>query len=97
MKVFSNIDVKGNKVYNEKKRIKHKKDVKFGRTNNAIAKHVGEYDHRIDWEKIICLEKEKRLYSSKILESAYIKENRRRCMNLNDGLGISIFYGKGHG
>ena len=28
-------------------------------------------------------------------ESAYIKANRNRCMNLNEGLGVNTIYGKG--
>ena len=54
-----------------KKRIEeHKKDVEYEKiSNNAIARHVGEFNHEIDWEKTICLEKEKRLFPWKILES----------------------------
>ena len=29
----------------------HKKEVKFGRTSNAIAKHVEESKCQIDWDK----------------------------------------------
>ena len=29
------------------------------------------------------------------IESAYIKANRNRCMNLNEGLGVITIYGKG--
>ena len=46
-------------------------------------------------EKTICLEKEKRLYPRKILEGTYIKENEQRSMNLNNGIGVSLLYGKG--
>ena len=42
-----------------------------------------------------CLETEKRLFPRKIIESAYIKANRNRCMNLNEGLGVTTIYGKG--
>ena len=38
----------------------------------------------------------KKLFPSKIIESAYIKANRNRCMNLNEGLGVTTtIYGKG--
>ena len=33
--------------------------------------------------------------NGKIIESAYIKANRNRCMNLNEGLGVTTIYGKG--
>ena len=46
---------------------------------------------------MISLEKEKRLLPRKILESAYIKENKESCMNLNEGIGVSTIYGKGKG
>ena len=55
----------------------HKKDVEFGRSySNVIVKHVEEHNHQIDWDNAMCLEKEKILYPRKILESAYIKENK---------------------
>ena len=55
-----------------KKRIEHKKDVEYEWiSNNAIARHIGEFNHEIDWEKTICLEKEKRLFPGKILECTY--------------------------
>ena len=41
------------------------------------------------------LEKEKRLFPRKILESAHIKENKQKCMNLNEGIGVSAVYAKG--
>ena len=37
----------------------------------------------------------KKLFPSKIIESAYIKANRNRCMNLNEGLGVTTIYGMG--
>ena len=64
-------------------------------SNNAIARHVGDFNHEIDWEKTICLEKEKRLFLRKILESVYIKENKERCMNLIEGIGVNKIYGRG--
>ena len=63
--------------------------------NNAIARHVGEFNHEIDWEKTICMEEEKRLFPRKILESVYIKENKERSMNLNEGIGVNAIYGRG--
>ena len=45
----------------------------------------------------MCLEKEKRLFPRKILESAHIRGNKQRCMNLNEGIGVSRVYGKGKG
>ena len=41
------------------------------------------------------MEKEKRLFLRKILESVYIKENKERCMNLNEGIGVNKIYGRG--
>ena len=43
------------------------------------------------------MEKEKRQFSKKILENAYIKENKERCMNLNDGIGVTKIYVRGKG
>ena len=53
--------------------------------------------YQIDWETIECLEKEKRKIPRKILEGCLIRDNRNRCMNLNDGLNISAQYGEGEG
>ena len=54
-------------------RVSYKNDVEYERiSNNAIARHVGEFNLEIDWEKTICLEEEKRLIPKKILESVYI-------------------------
>ena len=52
------------------KRIKqHKKDVEFERVeSNAIAKHVKEKGHKIEWDKAVVLEKEKRMFPRKIIE-----------------------------
>ena len=79
------------------KRIKqHKKNVEFGRVeNNVIARHVKEKEHQIEWEKAVVLEKEKRMFPRKIIEGAYIRRNKQRCLNLNDGLGVSMVYGGG--
>ena len=60
-----------------------------------IARHVEQFEHDIDWGSVECLEKEKRLFPRKILESAHIKANKERYMNLNDGLGVTDVYGKG--
>ena len=50
-----------------KKRIEqHKRDVEFGRINsNVIARHAMDYNHHINWEKAICLEKEKMIIPEK--------------------------------
>ena len=63
--------------------------------NSAIARHLEEFNHEIDWDKAKCLDKEKRLFPRKILESAQIRGNKQRCMNLNEGIGVSTVYGKG--
>ena len=70
----------GETRFKMKKRIEeHKKVVGVRRiSNSAMARHVEEFDHEIDWEKTIGLEKEKILFPRKILESAYIKENKER-------------------
>jgi len=89
----------GETKFTIEKRIKqHKKDVEFERVeNNAIAKHVKEKGHRIEWNKAVVIEKEKRLFPRKIIEGVYIKRNRQRCLNLNEGIGISMVYGGGEG
>ena len=50
----------------------------------------------MDWGNTECLEKEKRLIPRKILESAHIRANRERCLNLNEGIGVTDVYGKGN-
>jgi hypothetical protein len=52
-----------------RKRIEeHKKDVECRRmSNSAIARQVEEFNQEIDWDKAMCLEKEKRLFARKIL------------------------------
>ena len=85
----------GETRFEMKKRIEeHKKDVKFRRIGNSAME---EFNHEIDWDKAICLEKEKRLFPRKILESAYIKENKERCMDLNEGIRASKICGRAKG
>ena len=93
-----------NKIYNEEtkfgmgKRMKqHWKDVEYERIDyNAIARQVKE-EHKVDWENAVVLEKERRQIPRKILEGTYICKNRQRCMNLNEGLGVSAVYRRGEG
>ena len=82
-----------------RKRIEeHKKDVEFRRiSNSAMARQVEEFNLEIDWDKAMCLEKEKKLFPRKILESVHIKGNKQRFMNLNEGIGVRTVYGKGQG
>ena len=61
---------------------------------NAIARHVKEKEHQIEWEKAVLLEKEKRMFPRKIIEGAYMR-NKQRCLNLNEGIGVSMVYGGG--
>ena len=34
---------------------RHRKDVEYLRTNNAIAKHIQETKHKINWQEPECL------------------------------------------
>ena len=43
------------------------------------------------------LEKERRLFPRKILESAHTRKNKQRCMNLSEGIGVSAVYGRWEG
>ena len=81
-----------------KRRIdQHKTDVQFGRTiSSALARHTQQLAHEMDWANAECLEKEKRLIPRKILESAHIRANRERCLNLNEGIGVTDMCGKGN-
>jgi GIY-YIG catalytic domain. len=87
----------GETKFKMKKRIEeHKKYVEYERiSNSAIARHVGEFNHENDWEKTIRLEREKILFPRKILESVSIKENKERCMSLNEGIEVNMIYGRG--
>ena len=80
----------------EKRIQQHKKDMEYGRTaNSAIARHTEQFKHKIDWTNMECLETEKKTsFPRKMIESAFIKANRNRCMNLNEGLGVTTIYGK---
>jgi len=70
--------------------------VEYCRTKNSvIARHTEQFKHKIDWSNTECLETEIRLFPRKIIESAYIKANRNRRMNQNEGLGVTTIYGKG--
>ena len=72
--------------------------MEIGRTNNAIPKHVEEVGHAIDWEEACFLKKgKKKLYPKNILESYYIKRNRRISMNVIDRFFASVHCGKGEG
>jgi len=73
----------------------HIKDVEYKRTNNAIAKHVIEMGHTINWHNTKWIKKEKRTIPRKLLEGCYIRNNRNICMNLNDGAYTSTQYGIG--
>jgi hypothetical protein len=66
-----------------------------GRLGSAIARHIEQLEHEIDWANTECLKKEKLLIPRKILESAHIRANRERCLNLNEGIGVRDVYGKG--
>ena len=76
----------GESKFRMMKRIRqHKKDVQFRRTSCAIARHVEQFKHEIDWGSVECIEK-KKIVPKKSLQSAHIRANKERCMNLNDGL-----------
>ena len=74
----------------------NRKDVEFEKVeNNALARHVKEEGHRIEWAETMILEKKKRMFPRKIIEGTYICKNKQRCLNLNDGIGVSVVYGRG--
>ena len=52
------------------------KDVECKRTNNAIAKHVIETGHSINWQNTKWIEKQKGTFPRKLLEGCYIRSNR---------------------
>jgi GIY-YIG catalytic domain. len=84
----------GETKFNIEKRIKqHMKEVEYKRTNNAIAKHVIETGHTINWHNTKWMEKEKRTIPRKLFEGCYIRNNRNICMHLNDGAYASAQYG----
>ena len=60
------------------------KNVQHGRDNSAVAKHTTEYSHKMDWEGVMCLERETRTVPRKIIEDCHIKANEANCINLND-------------
>ena len=53
---------------------------------------VIELNIEINWTNAECLETEKRLFPRKIIETAFIKANRIRCMN--EGFGVTTIYRK---
>ena len=70
----------------------HKKDVQYSRENSAVVNHVMEQKHTFYWERVTCLEKETRKIQRKIIEGCYIRANLDKCVNLNEGMGISAQY-----
>ena len=69
--------------------------MEYGRTeNSAIARHAEQSKHEIDWTNAECLQTEKKIVSTKNPRKC-IKANKNRCMNLNNGFGVTIMYGKG--
>ena len=56
-----------------------KKDVQFRKTlSSAVARHVEQCEHKMDWGSLECLENEKRTIPRKILESTHMRANRER-------------------
>ena len=51
--------------------------------------------HEINWDDIICLEIETRLYPRKIIESYNISKYTDKCMNLTECLLINAGYKRG--
>ena len=49
----------------------------------------------MNWANTECLEKEKLLIPRKNLGSAHIRANRERCLNLNEGIGVTASIWKG--
>ena len=88
----------GRRISKYKKKIgQHKKDVQYIRENSVVVNHVMEQKHPLDWERVTCLEKETRKIPRKIIEGCYIRANLDRCVNLNEGMGISKKGGRGLG
>ena len=57
--------------------------------------HVEQFEHGVDCGSVEGLEKEKILFPIQILENSHIRANKARCMDLNDGLGVTAVCGKG--
>ena len=74
-----------------KERVKqHKSDVKYGRETNAILKHVKEKGHEVNWEEVIVLEHEDRMWPRKWKEAWWIeKEGEEKLMNWTKGISIN--------
>ena len=60
--------------------------------SSAVVNHVMNQKHTLDWEKVKGLEKETRKIQRKIIEGCYIRANLDKCVNLNEGMGISAQY-----
>ena len=43
------------------------------------------------------IKKGEKVISKKILESAHIRKDKQRCMNLSEGIGERAVYGRGEG
>ena len=84
-------------IHLRKKNEATQKDVEYSRTNNAIAKHIIETEHDINWEQVQCLKGDKIKYRKKIKEGTYIRELCNRIMNITQQLGLSWCYAKGGG
>ena len=70
----------------------HKRAVRLGSSNaSAVAQHVEEQDHSINWEGIKILDREPSKFKRKVKEAIHIRQ-RRPALNRGGGYDLPPIY-----
>ena len=70
----------------------HKRAVRLGSSNaSAVAQHVEEQDHSINWEGIQILDRESSKFERKVKEAIHIRQ-RRPALNRGGGYDLPPIY-----
>ena len=73
-------------------RVKEHRSLAPSRIPSAIAEHSVEYNHRIDWEGMRVLEKERRNFPRLVKEALQIRREGKATMNRDGGLDLPAIY-----
>ena len=72
----------------KKRLVEHKAAVRREDTNNGIAMHAWEHQHRVDWENASILKQEPRYWKRRVLEAIEIQKHAENT-NLDCGLTLN--------
>ena len=76
---------------NLKRLAEHRAAVKRGDTNNGIAVHAWEQQHRVDWDEACILVQEPRYWRRRVLEAIEIQKHAENS-NLDCGLSLNLIW-----